>query len=177
MKARSKSSSQILPPVPPYQIRDLAATNERICIPQFEKQTRKINWHVHEAFTQYTVMLILLFNINYTLAQPTDARVTFTVAPSGVVNGMFYVQLPDSAGYSNVDVQLIDTLEDSILFARNFVFDQTSGLPPGISWQRMGTELQLGIGTFPVRIAWLGKVRLKTSSGQWSDWYEFLFSQ
>ncbi len=109
-------------------------------------------------------------------SQPTDARVTFTPAGSGIVSATFFVNLPDSTGFTDVDIKLIDILEEVILFERNFVFDQTSGLPAGITWQRNGTEVNLSIGTHIQKIAYLGKVRLKNTAGNWSDWYEFLFN-
>lgn len=111
----------------------------------------------------------------FSQTQPVDVRVALTDAVTGYVTGRFYITLPDSNGISEVDAQLIDSIDDSLLFNHSFLFDQSSGLPEGLSWQRNGVEVELGTGTLPVRMAWVGRVRLKNTSNQWSDWYEFLF--
>jgi hypothetical protein len=126
-------------------------------------------------YGHFILWLGMLFYSSLTVGQPSDARVTFTLATNGFLTATFDVQLTDSIGYSEVDVRLIDSIEDSTLYSRSFLFDQTTGLPTGNTWQRQGTNVQLGIGIIPERIAWLGKVRLKTTAGVWSDWYEFLF--
>lgn len=135
-----------------------------------DRKTNRYSCSAH-----FTLLLGMLFFYSFTFAQPIDARISFTPATSGFLTATFNIQLLDSTGYSEVDVRLIDSIEDSILYSRSFLFDQTTGLPTGITWQRQGTNVQLGIGTIPERIAWLGKVRVKTTAGVWSDWYEFLF--
>jgi hypothetical protein len=110
------------------------------------------------------------------IAQPTSARVSFT--PSGPSNavGMCHVTLHDSTGVQSIEVELTDLMKKEVLFTREFAFDQTSGLPTGITWYREGTKVQLGIGTLPKKLAWQGKVRLKDGSGQWGEAYTFLFN-
>jgi len=120
--------------------------------------------------------VLLCFPISSLNAQPADAHVELSPTFSGNISAVFYVKLPDSTGFTDVDIKLIDSLDDVVLFERNFVFDQTSGLPSGITWQRNGTEVNLGIGSHIQKIAYMGKVRLKNTAGLWSDWYEFLFN-
>jgi hypothetical protein len=109
-------------------------------------------------------------------AQPLDARVTFTPATGGMVTGVFYVLLADSTGFSDVEVSLTDNLADSVVFSRVFEFDQTSGLPAGVSWLREGTRVFMGIGTHAQSVSWQAKARLRTTSGAWSNWYAFRFN-
>ncbi len=129
--------------------------------------SRKINFVVLIGFN-----LFVNSNVN---AQPVSAHVGFGSTSNSVANAKFHIQLPDSTGITDVEVQLFDGLKDTLVFNRVFIFDQTTGLPAGLSWFRQGEQVQIGIGTVPVRLVWQGKVRLRNNAAQWSDWYSFMF--
>jgi len=111
-----------------------------------------------------------------THAQITDARVVFTPATAGFNTGAFYLSLPDSTGFSEIEVQLNEMVEDTIIFNGVYIFDQTAGLPLGWSWERVGTRVSLGLGDLPDGTAWEAKTRVKTIAGIWGDWLVFLFN-
>ncbi len=130
---------------------------------------RKSKWRI------IYISLLVTVSIS-TIAQPTDGSVTFTpTSTSGFVTGIFYVSLPDSTSWSAIEIHLKDQIEDSVLFSREYAFDQTTGLPAGISWERNGTDVYLGTGTLPVRLGWQGRARLKNNSNTWSEYLEFIF--
>ena len=122
------------------------------------------------------LIILVMTNFSKSQAQINSARVIFTPTTNNLNTGTFQIELSDSTGISEVEVQLIDPMEDSLMFERIYVFDQTAGLPNTITWQRQGTNVQMGMGNFPERLAWNGKVRVKTTIGVWSDWLEFLFN-
>ena len=62
----------------------------------------------------------------------------------------------------------------SEMFSHIFTYDQTSGLPFGMSYSRTGNEINVGMGTVTFLNAYHAKVRLKNGSNNWSNWYEFI---
>jgi hypothetical protein len=110
------------------------------------------------------------------IAQPDSARVSFTPdGPSNAV-GMCHVTLQDSTNVQSIEVELTDLMNKEVLLIREYTFDQTTGLPTGITWHREGKKVQMGLGTLPKKLAWQGKVRVKDGSGQWGEAYTFLFN-
>ena len=86
---------------------------------------------------------------------------------------LMYVLLPDSS-ISEIDVELGSKQNLTDLFDGSFVFDQSSGLPTGLSYSRTGLQVYLGLGNFSMPSAYFARIRLKNTSGTWSDWYEFI---
>jgi len=125
---------------------------------------------------QMLLVLPMVCFTTITHAQITNARVVFTPATAGFNSGAFHLTLPDSTGFSEVEVQLTEMVEDTIIFNGIYFFDQTSGLPSGWSWAREGTRITMGMGLLPEGNAWRGKTRVKTTAGIWGDWLFFLFN-
>lgn len=109
------------------------------------------------------------------MAQNFTAGVTLTPAPNHMSAGVCQVTLTDSANTSRIEVILRDRIADSAWFSHEFVFDQLTGLPAGLSYQRAGNFVTLGLGLLPKQPGWNGRVRVKDSSGHWSDPLEFIF--
>jgi hypothetical protein len=122
------------------------------------------------------IVLLLMICFFETQSQIISARVLFTPTSNNLNMGNFQIELTDSTGFSEVEVKLVDAMKDSLLFERIYAFDQITGLPTNITWQRSGTKVQMGMGTFPTSLAWKGKVRVKNSGGIWGEWMEFLFN-
>lgn len=125
---------------------------------------------------QMLIVLLMVCTTSITHSQITDARVVFTHATSGFNTGSFQLTLPDSTGFSEIEIQLSEMVEDTIIFNGIYIFDQTAGLPSGWSWVRTGTRVSMGMGLLPEGNAWQGKARAKTTTGSWGDWLVFLFN-
>ena len=125
---------------------------------------------------QLLVVILLVCINSISKAQITDARVIFTPATTGFNTGIFQLSLPDSTGFSEIEIQLTEALEDTIIFNGVYVFDQTSGLPSGWSWTREGTRVSIGMGLLPEGNAWQGKARVKPNGDGWGEWLVFLFN-
>ncbi|MBL0339758.1 MAG: hypothetical protein IPP71_01880 [Bacteroidetes bacterium] len=106
----------------------------------------------------------------YSKAQtPLDAAVSF----SGN-EGYFKVVVADTNDVNEIEM-LVGTDENaSEMFSHIFTYDQTSGLPSGMSYSRTGNEINVGMGTVTLLNAYQAKVRLKNGSNNWSNWYEFI---
>lgn len=109
-------------------------------------------------------------------AQISNARVVFTPATSGFDSAAFQISLSDSTGFSDIEIQLHELVEDTTVFSGVYAFDQTAGLPSGWSWVREGTHVTMGMGVLPEGNAWKAKVRIKSNVGIWGEYLEFLFN-
>ena len=131
----------------------------------------------HFIFRKHLLIIMLMVCITtISSAQITEPRVMFTAAATGFNTGTFQLTLPDSTGYSEVEIQLNEMVEDSIIFSGVYVFDQSAGLPSGWTWARSGTRVTMGMGLLPEGNAWQGKVRVKPIGNGWGDWLVFLFN-
>jgi hypothetical protein len=109
------------------------------------------------------------------MAQNFTASVTLTPAANYMSAGVCQVTLADSSNTSRIELVLRDRVADSAWFSHEFIFDQVSGLPSGLSWQRNGVEVTLGLGLLPRQPGWNGRVRVKDASDNWSDPLDFIF--
>ena len=106
----------------------------------------------------------------YSKAQtPLDAAVSF----SGN-EGYFKVVVADTNDVNEIEMLVGPDDNASEMFSHIFTYDQTSGLPSGMSYTRTGNEINVGMGTVTLLNAYHAKVRLKNGSNSWSDWYEFI---
>lgn len=104
-----------------------------------------------------------------TVAPPLDSYVSTT---GGTVT--VFVALPDSTTSSEIEVAIGSKNNNGDLFSHTYVYDQTSGLPTGLTYTRQGTHLYLGAGTIALTDAYNVKIRLKNSSGNWSAYYDYI---
>jgi hypothetical protein len=99
---------------------------------------------------------------------PIDATLSFD---SG--QGTFYVALPDS-NITDIELNIGSKANLTDVFSYTYTFDQTSGLPSGLSFSRNGLNTFLGLGTVAEQNVYNSKVRLKNTSGGWGSWYEII---
>lgn len=104
-----------------------------------------------------------------TVAPPLDSYVSNA---GGIVT--VFVALPDSTTAIEIEVSIGSKNNNGDLFSYVYLFDQTSGLPPGLSYAREGTHLYLGAGAITLTNAYNVKIRLKNSSGNWSAYYDYI---
>ena len=104
-----------------------------------------------------------------TVTPPLDSYVSNT---GGTVT--VFVALPDSTTTSEIEVSIGSKNNTGDLFSHVYLFDQISGLPPGLSFAREGTHLYLGAGAITLTNAYNVKIRLKNSSGSWSANYDYI---
>ncbi len=129
-------------------------------------------------FLQFLIVQFLVLICCLTLSENSQAQ---TVAPpldsyvsntGGTVT--VFVALPDSTTSSEIEVAIGSKNNNGDLFAYTYAFDQTSGLPSGLTYSREGTHLYLGAGAFTLPDAYNVKIRLKDGSGNWSDYYDYI---
>ncbi|MBK8416461.1 MAG: hypothetical protein IPL22_19315 [Bacteroidetes bacterium] len=88
--------------------------------------------------------------------------------------GIFSLVIPDSTNILEIELIIGTKANLSDVFAHTYTFDQTSGLPTGLSYSRTGVNINLGLGSLTPLNIYHVKTRLKNSSGTWGDWYEFV---
>jgi hypothetical protein len=125
---------------------------------------------------QLLLVAFLICLTSITKAQISNARVMFTPATTGYDSAAFQLTLSDSIGFSDIEIQLHELVEDTTIFIGVFAFDQTTGLPSGWTWAREGTRVSMGMGVLPEGNAWKAKVRIKSNVGIWGEYLEFLFN-
>ncbi len=144
---------------------------EKLCIPSdmdMSCATRKRNF----ARTTFNLILIVLFtflSLEGKAQTPLDANLSISSN-----TGIFSLVIPDSTNISEIELIIGTKANLSDVFAHTYTFDQTSGLPSGLSFNRDGMITYLGIGTITVQNVYNSKVRLKNTSGVWGDWYEII---
>ncbi|MBL0343041.1 MAG: hypothetical protein IPP71_20540 [Bacteroidetes bacterium] len=115
-------------------------------------------------------LILFCYCTFYSKAQtPLDAAVSF----SGT-EGYFKVVVADTNDVNEIEMLVGTDDNASEMFSHIFTYDQTSGLPSGMSYSRTGKEINVGMGTVTLLNAYHAKVRLKNGSNNWSNWYEFI---
>ncbi len=117
------------------------------------------------------VLFLILFwcyILNANAQVPTDLALSVS---SGT--GQFFVALPDS-NMVEIELQIGTKPGLSDVFSHTFTFDQTTGLPTGMTYSRDGLNTYLGLGAITPNTVYASKVRLKNTSGTWGDWYEII---
>ena len=129
-------------------------------------------------FLQFSIVQFLLLICCLTQTVNSQAQ---TVAPpldSYVKNDgatvTVFVTLPDSSTTTEIEVALGSKNNVGDLFSHTYTFDQTSGLPTGLTYSRQGTDVYLGAGSIVLTDAFNVKIRLKNSSGNWSSYYDYV---
>ena len=118
------------------------------------------------------ILFLILFccdTIGANAQAPLDAAVSF----SGN-EGYFKVMVPDTNDVNQIEMLVGSDDNAGELFSQIIAYDQLSGLPTSVSYSRSGNEITIGMGTVTLLNAYHAKVRLKNSSNNWSDWYEFI---
>ena len=144
---------------------------EKLCIPSgvdMACATRKRNF----ARTTFNLVLIVLFtflSLEGKAQTPLDANLSLSSN-----TGIFSLVIPDSTNILEIELQIGSNANPSEVFEHTFVYDQTTGLPTGLSYSRDGVNINLGLGTLVPLNIYHVKTRLKNGSGSWGDWYEFV---
>lgn len=94
-------------------------------------------------------------------------------ATSGVNLSSFTIQLTDSTQIDKIEVTLGTTDGHSDVLNESFTFDQTSGLANGLSYLRNANAVFLETGTITELPTYFGRVRLKLTNGQFTDYFSF----
>jgi hypothetical protein len=104
---------------------------------------------------------------------PIDAFVTTSDPVNDIVMGTMFVTLADTNQVEFIEIKLGSNEGVFNLFDYSFVYDQTTSLPTGCTWNRVGTKLNLALGEFDYSDVQFGSVRVK-SNGVWSDAFAFV---
>lgn len=106
----------------------------------------------------------------------TIQDVSFTTRPDaspGVNLSSFIIQLTDSTQIDQIELGIGSTFGVSDLLNQSFLFDQTTGLSNGLSYARNGNSVLLQAGAITEMPTYFGRVRLKLSNGQYTDYFSF----
>ena len=125
--------------------------------------------------TRCFVLLLFILSGNSLQAQSNFDAYVITSAPvNDVVEGTMFITLTDTNQIDLIEVKVGSKEGQADLANQQFTYDQTSGLPAGMSWQRSGYRITLSLGSFAYSDLQFGYVRLKNSSGVWSDAFAFV---
>ena len=105
-----------------------------------------------------------------------DVSISLAANPAGQFVGTCNLVISDTLDCDLVAVELSDATVDSVMFYREFQYDQTTGMPSGISWNRSENHIILGLGSLSNMLNWKARVSLKDAQGSWTTWEEFLFN-
>jgi hypothetical protein len=94
-------------------------------------------------------------------------------ASPGVNLSSFTIQLTDSTQIEKIEVTLGTTDGLSDLLNESFTFDQASGLSAGLTYARNANSVFLETGTITELPTYFGRVRLKLTNGQFTDYFSF----
>jgi len=103
-----------------------------------------------------------------------DAYVITSEPINDVVDGTLFITLTDTNQIDLIEVKVGSKEGQADLANHQFTYDQTSGLPAGMAWQRTGYRVTLSLGSFAYSDLQFGYVRLKSSSDVWSDTFAFV---
>ncbi len=121
------------------------------------------------------LLLFILFSGIPLKAQSNfDAYVTTSAPINDVVEGTMFITLSDTSQIDLIEVKVGSKEGQADLVNHQFTYDQTSGLPAGMAWQRTGYRITLSLGSFAYSDLQFGYVRLKNNSGVWSDIFAFV---
>ena len=121
------------------------------------------------------LLLFILFSGIPLKAQSNfDAYVTTSAPINDVVEGTMFITLSDTSQIDLIEVKVGSKEGQADLANHQFTYDQTSGLPAGMAWQRTGYRITLSLGSFAYSDLQFGYVRLKNISGTWSDTFAFV---
>ncbi len=94
-------------------------------------------------------------------------------ASPGVNLSSFTIQITDSTQIEKIEVTLGTTDGLSDVLNESFTFDQTSGLSAGLTYARNANAVFLETGTIAELPTYFGRVRLKLTNGQFTDYFSF----
>ncbi len=127
------------------------------------------------ALTRCLFLLLFILSGNPLQAQSNfDAYVITSQPVNDVVEGTMFITLSDTNQIDLIEVKVGSKEGQADLANQQFTYDQTSGLPAGMSWQRIGNRITLSLGSFAYSDLQFGYVRLKNSSGVWSGTFAFV---
>ncbi|MBK6641572.1 MAG: hypothetical protein IPG39_10180 [Bacteroidetes bacterium] len=144
---------------------------EKLCIPSgMDMASAASKRKLAKLIFKIILLFLLTLNINDGKAQiPLDANLTISSN-----TGIFSLVIPDSTNISEIELLIGSNENPTEVFEHTFIYDQTSGLPTGLTFARDGANIRLGLGTLPVLNIYHVKTRLKNGNGNWGDWYEFV---
>jgi hypothetical protein len=127
------------------------------------------------ALTRCLILLLFILTGNPLQAQSNFDAYVITSAPvNDVVEGTMFITLTDTSQIDLIEVKVGSKEGQADLANHQFTYNQAAGLPTGMSWQRTGYRITLSLGSFAYSDVQFGYVRLKNSSGVWSDTFAFV---
>jgi hypothetical protein len=119
------------------------------------------------------VVLVLSITIGYSQSITDIAFKAASTAAPDVVSCNFIIHLSDSILIDKIEVDLGTNDGASNLIDFSFDFDVSSGLASGFTYFRIGNSVYVETGTIPEYPTYFGRVRLKKSNGQYTDYFSF----
>jgi hypothetical protein len=122
----------------------------------------------------FFLLLFILTGIPLQAQSNFEAYVITSAPVNDMVEGTMFITLADTNQIDLIEVKVGSKEGQANLTNHQFTYDQTSGLPAGMSWQRTGYRITLSLGSFAYSDLQFGYVRLKNNSGVWSDTFAFV---
>lgn len=90
-----------------------------------------------------------------------------------LLRAVLWSQLSDTLLIDQIEVKIGSNEGLSDLLSYSFNFDQTSGLPNDFAYTRIAKKVSLETGSITEFPTYFGRVRLKLSNGQYTDYFSF----
>ena len=104
------------------------------------------------ALKRYIFLLLFILTGNPLQAQSNfDAYVITSQPVNDVVEGAMFITLTDTNQIDLIEVKVGSKEGQADLANQQFTYDQTAGLPTGMTWQRTGYRITLYLGSFATR--------------------------
>ncbi|MBK7967701.1 MAG: hypothetical protein IPK08_01600 [Bacteroidetes bacterium] len=113
------------------------------------------------------MILFWCFSLNANAQSPTDVTLSVNAG-----TGLLYVALPDS-NISDIEIAIGTKPGLTDVFSHTFTFDQTTGLPAGMTFTRNGLNSYLGLEQLQ-QIRCILQGQTQNTTGTWGDWYEII---
>lgn len=130
-----------------------------------------------KGFLQFSIIQFLLLiccvPVTYCQAQTVAPPLDSYVKNEGGTVTVF-VALPNTITSSEIEVAIGSKNNNGDLFSHTYTFDQSAGLPSGLTYSRQGTAVYLGAGSITLTDAFNVKIRLKDAGGNWSSYYDYV---
>ena len=123
-------------------------------------------------FVNFIFFFYIIFS-SCSHAQVNDATLMLNTISSSQVQCSVQIEVSDT-NLTAIEIGLGSEKNLTDLLLQEFEFDETNGLPSGMSYSRQGNIISIGVGSLDAQNYYFGKVRVKNSSLIWSDYYEFL---
>ncbi|MDQ3051940.1 MAG: hypothetical protein M3Q95_13730 [Bacteroidota bacterium] len=119
------------------------------------------------------IAVFCFFSFSNAIAQSVPPPIDSYISIENNV-GTVLVSIIDSTTVNEIEVSLGMKGSFNDLFSYSYAFDQSTGLPSGLTYSREKLNVFLGVGSLDFPPAFNVRVRIKDNSGNWSPYLEYI---